>query len=66
VILFQIHTCLIAQHATKARKKLFLLARKFQWWLSSFLAGGCGIISKIKVLHLKIQVYMKNVVLFTH
>ena len=26
----------------------------------------CGIISKIKVLHLKIKVYMKNVALFTH
>jgi len=27
---------------------------------------GCGIISKIKVLHLKIKVYMKNVAVFTH
>jgi len=26
----------------------------------------CGIISKIKVLHLKIKVYMKNVAVFTH
>jgi len=26
----------------------------------------CGIISKIKVLHLKINVYMKNIALFTH
>jgi len=27
---------------------------------------NCGIISKIKVLHLKIKVYMKNVAVFTH
>jgi len=26
----------------------------------------CGIISKIKVLYLKIKVYMKNVAVFTH
>jgi len=26
----------------------------------------CGITSKIKVLHLKIKVYMKNIALFTH
>jgi len=28
--------------------------------------GRCGIISKIKILHLKIKVYMKNVAVFTH
>jgi len=28
--------------------------------------GQCGIISKIKVLHLRIKVYMKNVAVFTH
>jgi len=26
----------------------------------------CGIINKIKVLHLKIKFYMKNVAVFTH
>jgi len=40
--------------------------------LQIYLAGNqgqlppCGIISKIKVLHLKIKVYMKNVALVTH
>ena len=27
---------------------------------------ACGIISKVKVLHLKIMVYVKNVAMFTH
>jgi len=27
--------------------------------------GYCGIISKIKVLHLKVKVYMKNIAVFT-
>jgi len=31
-----------------------------------FLCDVCGIISKIKVLHLKIKVYMKNIAVFTH
>jgi len=30
------------------------------------LLHSCGIISKIKILHLKIKVYMKNVAVFTH
>jgi len=29
-------------------------------------ASLCGIIGKIKILHLKIKFYMKNVALFTH
>jgi len=37
-------------------------AQKIPWKFR----GHCGIISKIKVLHLKIKVYMKNIAVFTH
>ena len=45
-----------------AKQGNFAIASAIAEALGSF----CGIISKIKVLHLKIKVYMKNVAVFTH
>ena len=37
-----------------------------EWQCVTKWVSGCGIISQIKVSHLKIKVSLKNVALFTH